>query len=119
MKNATRSLENYKAAAALAPENISPDSPNGGKVGTGGETGGSTGGNSGYGGGGYDDGTATWTTSVSGSKETGVPKPDATASDVTATGTDVTPSATFTGAAAKFYAPTVAGALAMGAALLL
>lgn len=111
-KNATRSLENYKAAAAQAPENISPDAPNGGKAGTGGETGGSTGG-------GYGGDTATWTTSVAGSEKTGAPQPDATAGDVTATGTDVSPSGTFTGAAHRVYTPAVAGVLAMGAALLL
>lgn len=51
--------------------------------------------------------------------ETGVPKPDATAIDVTATGTDAAPSSTFTGTAARVYAPAAVGVLAMGAALLL
>lgn len=111
-KNATRSLENYKAAAAVAPENISPDSPNGGKAGTGADAGGSTGGESGYGGG----SSKTWTTSA-GAGATA--KPDATAGDVTTTGTESVPSSTFTGAAGKGYAPAMAGVFALGVALLL
>ena len=123
-KNGTRSLENYKAAAALAPENISPDAPNGGKAGSGGDAGsgsgreGSTGGD-GYGEGSYGDGASkTWTTSA-GAGSTGAPNPDATVGDVTATGTDGVPSSTFTGAAGKVYAPAIAGVMAVAAAFIL